>query len=102
MTKKAEDKLRAEAFRCSKRISALRFQILHAGETPPRAGAPRAKLTKERKAEIQGRIEALEAERAEIRSRLGKEEPEEGASSPEGTTDSGVVADDFESGVAAS
>lgn len=75
MTKKAEDKLRREAFALGKRASAVRFALKHAGSG--RAGAPKAELSDERLTELEARLEKLLAQRSELLARIAPAEATE-------------------------
>lgn len=74
MAAQKADELRARTHRLGKTIAAVRFAMRHAGTG--RAGAPARALTKERRKEMEDRIAALEAERAEIRKRLSNAKDE--------------------------
>lgn len=68
MTKKAEDKLRKEAFRLGKQAASVRFALKHAGDG--RAGAPKQALTDERRSELEAKLQALVEQRAEILAQI--------------------------------
>ncbi len=74
----------------TKRIGTARFRLRHAGTG--RAGAPAKKLTAAEKAEAKKAIEAMTVERRALQDRRKASR----------TADPGTIADDFESGVAAS